>query len=197
MMLSYYLNFKDVHNYAVNVHDIELIFNDSFLDSAKNIRLGDKFNLNNFDYHLADSNISIQTYIDGRNLAEVWKNKKYPKTFIEYKNIFIDYIKMCREHSIIPIVVFFPTTTVYDTFFRKQQIWDECIQTIKSIRKDYPFIFLGGDFWKDFTDNDFIDCDHVNYRGAVKCSKKINDIIMKMEYEGQEFKIDDYLERMS
>ena len=197
MMLSYYLNFKDVHNYAVNVHDIELIFNDSFLDSAKNIRLGDKFNLNNFDYHLADSNISIQTYIDGRNLAEVWKNKKYPKTFIEYKNIFIDYIKMCREHSIIPIVVFFPTTTVYDTFFRKQQIWDECIQTIKSIRKDYPFIFLGGDFWKDFTDNDFIDCDHVNYRGAVKCSKKINDIIMKMEYEGQEFKIDDYLERIS
>lgn len=197
MMLSYYINLKDVHNYKVSAEDIKLILKDEFLNSAQNIQVDNNFDLNTFDYHLVDSSISPQTYVDGRNLAEVWKNKKYPKTFSEYKNIFINYINLCKERSIVPIVVFFPTTQIYDTFFRKQQIWDECVQTVKSIRKKLPFVFLGGDFFNDFTDNDFLDCDHVNYRGAIKCSKKINDVIMKIEHMDKNVYIEDYLSKIS
>ena len=62
-----------------------------------------------------------------------------------------------------------------------KNITDEFMCIIKEIKNQEDFIFLGYDCFGEFDDEYFFDDDHLNYTGAVKFSKMINDVINNLE----------------
>ena len=177
----YYLVFRDAHNFFLEHQKIEEIFDKNFLD------VPDDFVPENFDFNVYNNQGYSTKIMEPSNLFEIrknaedWLEKRYPETVKENKKIFLDYLELCKNHNVIPIVTIFPVLNIYREFFPKQLL-DEFYLIIEEARKKYNFHFL--DKW-NFDDHlelkDFIDSSHLNNFGAKKISNYINDYIMQLE----------------
>ncbi|ADL53953.1 hypothetical protein [Clostridium cellulovorans] len=102
--------------------------------------------------------------------------KDYPKTVIENKRILEDYLSFLEANSIKPIVIVCPTTKIYQAFTPKK-LQQEFYEIINEISLKYEFQFFDYYYSNEFEDSDFIDVSHLNYKGAKKFTRMLNNDI--------------------
>ena len=114
--------------------------------------------------------------------AKDWDEKFFPDTVTENKKILEEYLKLCEENFVTPIIFLPPVTEVYKKNFNPK-ILQEFYEIIDDICKKFPTAgFLDG--WrlgKIFSDSDFRDGTHMNVLGAKKFSKIFNTLISKLK----------------
>jgi len=89
----------------------------------------------------------------------------------------ITMIEALKGARVKPILITIPVTSVFDKFANQQRNRFR-IAICNSLARTYQVDYLN--YYSDsrFGDEDFYDCDHLNYDGAKKFSKILNDTIM-------------------
>ena len=192
LILRYFIPFKDVHNFFVPANVYEKFFRKEWLE--KKIPL-EPMNLNNpleckSKWRMTKENINSNTGINH------WSRKYYPKTRDENIKILDDYLTLCEENNICPIMFTVPVTEKYKSAFNSQllkdytttfngQLFEEFHAIVKRTLSKHPTArFFDGWKLQGFTYEDFRDHPHLNIYGAAKFSTYLNDFIEQLDNGG-------------
>lgn len=180
-LFQWFAYFRDLHNFYMSVDEYASLFRKEYLDGGYITQLP----LNTWQpYGWAasyDAGMSIDAKLGVRKMAEVWKDKCYPKTVEENKKILDDYLTLCDQNEIKPILFLPPMPQGYMETYPKNRL-DEFHVLLKQILSRHPSaVFFNGWQLKIFTDNDFCDSMHLNSTGSAKFSSFLNKIIMQFE----------------
>lgn len=124
---------------------------------------------------------------DSKSLSEIKKeelikdikmdfNKKYPLTVEENKEILSSYLELLKLNNIKPIVLVCPATKLYRDNC-SISIKNEFYDIINEMKSKYEFQFIDCFENEEFEDEYFYDTSHLNYKGAEKFTKLLNNII--------------------
>ena len=183
-MLHYVIAFNDLHNFFV---PIELYRNFLREDYFKFKAPLDNFDLNNPHYAKPQALqfIGKISRLKTRKRAEEWAEKNYPETRDENIKILDDYLALCENNAIRPIMFLPPMTEGYTKYFNKKMLDEFYYLVGQACKKHSTAIFIDGWELKDLmNDSDFYDCDHLNNQGAAKFSAFLNDFIELLEEQG-------------
>lgn len=172
--------FKDLHNFSISVENYGKLFREEFF----------KMNLplKNFDRMYLDITPSITLSMNftkrtaARKRTEIWAERYFPETLAENVKILDDYLTLCIEKNVKPIMFLPPVSEGYAKYFNKKML-DEFYYLVREAQKKNPdAIFV--DSWNIqniFSDSDFCDIDHMNIAGAAKFSTLFNNFIEGLE----------------
>lgn len=170
----YYSVLKTGHHFK----DIERVYECHELNTQIANKIFRKKEDGNYDF-----NWSVPVLKDYENKWEIGKkqseidcNKDYPKTVAENTEIFEKYLELLKKHHIKPIIVVFTASKYYTNYFSRK-IENEFKSIINKIREKHDFQFL--DYFRSdlFVDEEFADVSHLNYYGAEKFTKMLNESI--------------------
>ncbi|MBO4779899.1 MAG: hypothetical protein J5497_04600, partial [Selenomonadaceae bacterium] len=108
----------------------------------------------------------------------------YPETRDENIKILDDYLTLCEENNICPVMFRVPTTEKYMKNYNTQLNEEFLALVEQALIKHLSARFFDGWKLQDFTYDDFYDHSHLNFRGAAKFSSYFNDFIEKLEAKG-------------
>ena len=95
-----------------------------------------------------------------------------------------DYLTLCEENKIRPIMFLPPTTNCYKKYFNRQMLDEFYYLVGRACRKHTGAIFIDGWKLQGLTDADFYDVDHLNIQGAAKFSEFLNRCIEQIDAQG-------------
>lgn len=101
---------------------------------------------------------------------------KYKKTYEEYKILIYTFIKYLNERNVVPVIVIFPALKYYRDEL-SPDFKNEFYSIINSAASRHCFKIIDLFDSKLFNEDDFMDTDHLNEKGALKVSKIINSKI--------------------
>ena len=160
-------------------------FGNLFSEEFLNTRLPlDNVDLNNIFYQ-KDTSLRFMNFVARVNMRkriDVWdKVRTYPETVKENVQILDDYLTLCEENNVRPIMILQPLTPAYRQYFNRKKL-DEFYFLLDDIQKNHPDAVLF-DGWnlEGFTDDYFTDADHMNLNYATKFSTILNDFIEGLE----------------
>ena len=179
LLLQYLIAFDDLHSFRVPVDVFKKFFNEKYLTAKVSTETMD---LNNpFDAKFPMQSMKPQAQLDVRAKTGDWLERSYPATRDENVKILDDYLTLCEEHHIRPIMFLPPTTEGYKKHFSRQKL-DEFHYLVEQAQKKHPSaIFLDGWKLKGLTNGDFYDYGHLNLQGAAKFSAFLNKFIESIE----------------
>lgn len=178
-LLSYAIAFKDLHNFWLKSEQYCDLFNEEFISIKLPLERLDINNVMGEKTQLRFMNFASR--MKARERTETWKNKYYPNTRTEYLKIFDNYLSLCEENSVRPIMFLLPVSECYKKYYSKR-ILSEFYHFIGEANKKYPNAgFIDGWRISGFEDSDFYDVDHMNIKGAAKFSKILNGVIEQLE----------------
>lgn len=198
----YYPILKDKHN-SENVEKIEILNLDNIIND--NV-IKEMFDLDYLDYYFKDliyrdnngyfninftremnsalrgislSKISYEEKMKlGKIRAEQHNNlSKYSKTIYEYKAIFNEFTKFLNENNVKVTVVVFPTTQYYSKFLKKDYKY-EFYNVIDELKNKFDIRIIDFSLENIFSEEDFIDFDHMSGIGSNKVTTKLNNILV-------------------
>lgn len=199
LMLWYLVAFNDLHNFRTPVEIYRKFLREDYLTRKvplESLDINDPFYVKtNPAYYLKkgnDSNeniiakISSQEY-EGNVIKEApiradgkGGRKEFPETCKENIKILDDYLTLCEENNILPIMFLAPMPQAYMENYSKPQIEELRYLVGEACLKHPTAHFVDG--WKlnFITDNDFYDKGHMNLQGATKFSDYLNAFIEKL-----------------
>lgn len=178
-VFKYYNILKDKHNYE------DYKFKSEYSEFLKKLNLYDKIidldKLKKFVkkfMHEFDDNIMVmsESCEDAKKRAIKEANKNYPDTLKENKLIFDSYLRMLTQLHIKSIVVVLPTCKFYYENF-SAQMKRGFYDIIEEFKLEYDFQFLDYFNCSLFDNKDFADCTHLNFIGAEKMTRILNNNI--------------------
>ena len=176
---TYAFALKDLHNFWLPVEKYRSLFREEYLNYKMPI---DDIEIDEVSV-LRDWQKQYMTFdsrVDARKKIDVWKDRNFPDTREENIKILDDYLTLCEENEIVPIVFLPPMTEGYKKHFSKQKL-DEFYFLIRAaLQKHKTAKFVDGWQLQGLSDADFFDADHLNYNGAIKFSRFLNDFIEKL-----------------
>ena len=179
LMTRYFIVFEDLHNFYVPTEDYRNFFRKEYFSVQMPL---EPFDINNPFY--AKTNVLSMTHesrLKARENIDTWTKKNYPETRDENIKILDDYLTLCEENNIRPIMFLPPMTEGYKKHFSRQKL-DEFYYLVKEACKRHSSaVFLDGWKLQGFTDADFYDVDHMNIQGAAKFSAYLNGFIEYLE----------------
>ena len=113
-----------------------------------------------------------------------WAKKYYPKTRAENLKILDDYLTLCEENDIRPIMFRVPVTEKYMKNFNPQLLEEFDTLVEQALAKHSKARFFDGWKLRDFTYDDFYDHEHLNIYGAAKFSTYLNNFIEQLDKQG-------------
>lgn len=180
-LLRYFMAFNDLHNFWLSPAKYTTLFNEKFLSFQPPPM---NFNENRSPENTPVHFMNYQERFDSRERVEIWSRKNYPETREENIKILDDYLTLCEENHIIPIMFLPPMTECYSKHFNKQML-DEYYYLVEQAGKKHSSAgFVDGWKLQFFTDADFRDVDHLNIVGAAKFSAFMNNLIEQIESNG-------------
>ena len=178
-LLQYFIAFDDLHNFYIPTEDYRKCFRKEYLLARLPIN---QFDLNNpFNVKTPLRFITAENRLKARERIDTWGERYFPETRAENIKILDDYLTLCEDNNIRPIMFMPPMTYGYKKYFNKQRI-DELYYFIQeALKKHSSAVFV--DAWKlqGLTDADFYDVDHLNIMGAAKFSMFLNDFIERLD----------------
>lgn len=196
----YYPLFKDSHNYDYrgsvklqSLNDFVDIFASYIFNISKINRYFDKlvFMINKSSYFNQNFDRDKSSILQSREFSSLNVDEKYnfgearanahngfltyADTFDESINIIKEFLGYLCSKNIKAIIVNFPVTDYYYKFFDKEYI-SLYNNLIKELSKLYKFKFIDLNNLDIFNESDFVDFDHLNYRGALKVSNILKDL---------------------
>ncbi|WP_079428683.1 chemotaxis protein [Clostridium oryzae] len=171
-VVLYYDILKEAHHFdniegVYEDYAINKEIADKLLRNRDNRMYGFKWNMTNLDEY--EDKWSV-----GKKQAEIDCNKDYPETVAENIEIFQKYLELLKDYSIKPIVVVYPASKYYYKNF-SEKIEQEFHGIINEMRERYNFQYL--DYFRKelFNDEDFGGVSYLNYYGAIKFTKLLNE----------------------
>ena len=179
LMLHYLIAFNDLHNFPISIEFYKKFFCSKYL--SLKIPL-EPFDVNNPFYMkrpLCFMTPQIKFSILQKN--DGGGGKDFPETRAENIKILDDYLTLCEENFIRPIIFLMPMSQGYMKYYNKQRLDEFCYLVKQACTKHSSAIFVDG--WKIdvFTDEDFYDYGHMNILGAAKFSAFLNKVIESLE----------------
>ncbi len=184
LMLHYLIAFNDLHNFFVPMESYRNFLREDYFEFQAPL---DNFDLNNPHYAKPQKLRFINkiSRLNTRKRAEEWAEKNYPETRDENIKILDDYLALCEDNAIRPIMFLPPMTEGYTNYFNKKMLDEFYCLVEQACKKHSTAIFIDGWELKDLmNDSDFYDCDHMNNQGAAKFSAFLNDFIELLEEQG-------------
>ena len=177
-MLQYFIAFKDLHNFFVPVEVYENFFRKEYLATQVSLK---GFNVN-VPYG-ANSKLvkAMINPLDSLSGIHTWEGKYYPKTRNENIKILDDYLRLCEENNIRPIMFRVPVTEKYIQSFNKQLLEEFDTLVAQACQKYSSAIFVDSWKWSGLTYADFHDHEHLNTHGAAKFSAYLNEFIEHLD----------------
>ena len=181
-LLQWFLYFRDLHNYHMSAENYASLFRKEYLDGGyvtpAPIELGNVY------MNKAFNKTSAQTRFEYRQSAETWSKKYYPKTVAENKQILHDYLTLCEEHEIKPILFLPAMPRGYMETYPRNRL-DEFHTILREIMSRHSTaVFFDGWQIRGLTDDDFADTTHLNVMGGAKFSHLLNRFVMQFERNG-------------
>lgn len=198
LILWYLIGFNDLHNFFVPIAVYRKFFREEYLNKKIPLEpfdINDPFHVkkylgkvyrgeNSEESTITDSSKVVQSKFDGSTAKEApvradgkGGRKNFPATCRENIKILDDYLTLCEENNIRPIMFLAPMPQVYMENYFKPQIEEFRYIVAEACLKHPTACFVDG--WKlnFITDNDFYDKGHMNLQGATKFSTYLNDFI--------------------
>lgn len=176
--LQYAIALNDIHNFWLPIEKYKSLFHPEFL----NIKMPFESEMNRIT-PLPETveHITLPGRLAAREQIDSWKERSYPETFKEIVKILDDYLTLCEENNVRPIVFCTPMTYGYMKHFDKK-ILDAYHYVLRMAQEKHPHaVFFDGWRLQDFSDDDFVDVNHMNIQGAAKFSAILNSIIEGLE----------------
>ena len=178
-LTAYAIALKDLHNFWLPAEKYRSLFRQEYLDykmSIDDIEIDEVSVLGDY----SKQHMNLDSRIDARKRIDVWKNRNFPDTREENVKILDDYLTLCEENKIVPIIFLPPTTEGYKKYFSKQKLEEYHFVIRDALAKHKIAKFVDGWQLQGLSDADFMDVVHLNYNGAVKFSYALNDVIEKL-----------------
>lgn len=176
-MLPYFITFNNVHNFPIPVDVYKKFLRADWLTQKPSIA---KINLNG----VKSLKVMNEKTIASDKGIRSWNEKYYPVTRDENIKILDDYLTLCEENNIRPIMFMAPLTEKYVKVFYKP-LFDEFYVLVEQTRRKHPSaVFIDGCKWQGVTYDDFYDHQHLNVHGAAKFSAYLNEFIEQLEKQG-------------
>ena len=175
-LLPYFIAFNDIHNLPIPIDVYKKFLREEWLAQKVSI---EKVNINGVKSSKV-MNAPLQT----NSGIRPWTGKYYPKTRDENIKILDDYLTLCEENGIRPVMFMAPLTEKYMENFNPQLL-EDFYALLEQARQKHPTaVFVNGYKWHGITYADFYDHQHVNMHGAAKFSAYLNDFIEQLEAQG-------------
>ena len=175
LLLPYFIVFNDLHNFFMPGDVCKKFLREEWL--TKKLPLS-PFNANR-PYGGALKSAMDQKAIEAK--TNTWAKKFYPETRDENVKILDDYLTLCEENNIRPIMFRASVTEKFMANFDKR-ILDEFPVLVEQACQKHPSArFFDGWKLEGFTYEDFHDHEHMNIHGAAKFSAHLNDFIESLE----------------
>ena len=179
LMLHYLIAFNDLHNFPMPVELYRKFLSEEYLSLKMPL---ESFDLNNpfhtkqpLCFMTPQAKFSILQKNDGG------KGKDFQETRDENIKILDEYLTLCEENSIFPIIFLMPLSQGYMKYYNKWRLDELRYLVEKACIKHSSAIFV--DAWRIdvFTDEDFYDYGHMNLLGAAKFSAFLNRVIESLD----------------
>lgn len=176
-LLPYFIAFKDLHNFPVPADVYKNFFREEWL--TKEFTTG-KINLNG-----VKSQRIMEQKVVRSGKTNTWAGKYYPETRDENVKILDEYLTLCEENNIRPVMFRAPVTEKYMANFNPRLL-EEFLALVEQARQKHPgAVFVDGWTLNLVTYADFYDHGHMNVHGAAKFSAYLNDFIEQLETQGR------------
>ena len=179
LLLSYLVAFNDLHNFHLSA--------DAYREFFRREYLATKLPLEPFDVnspHYAKGSLHFMTpedCLNARKNIDTWSERYFPAIRAENIKILDDYLTLCEENHIRPIMFLPPMIEGYLKYFSRQKL-DEFHYLVRQACKKHPSaVFIDGWKIRGFTDADFGDAEHLNIQGAAKFSTFLNSVIEQLD----------------
>ena len=178
-LLKYAIAFNDIHNFWLPVEKYRSLFREEYLNSHLPI---DDIEMDSImvigDY--SKQFMKWENRVEERKRIDVWKDRNFPDTRAENLKILDDYLTLCEENNVVPIIFLPPMPEGYKKHFSRQKL-DEYFSVIQHAISKHPTTkFFDGWQLQEITDADFLDIIHLNCQGAEKFAVALNDFIEKI-----------------
>lgn len=180
LMLQHFIAFKDLHNFYLPAEVYKNFFHKDYL---ANKLLLNSMDINNPYFAKFDEvrHISPQARLEARDIIDTWSEKVFPETCEENIGILDEYLMLCEENNIRPIVFLTPMTEAYIKYYNSQRLEEFYSLVEQIINRHHSAIFIDGWRVKFLSDADFYDVEHLNIEGAAKFSSFLNEIVEYLE----------------
>lgn len=183
-MPEYLIAFNDLHNFFVPINIYKQFFREEYLSTKLPL---EPFDLNNpyMSPKIMPRFMTPQARLSARKTTDTWGERYFPETLKENVKILDDYLTLCEEKNIRPIIFLMPTTEGDIKHFNKQRL-DEFYYLVGQACKNHSSaVFVDGWKLQGLSDTDFYDVQHLNIQGAAKFSAYLNDIIEQLDAQGR------------
>ena len=172
-VLPYLVAFNDIHNFPVPFDVYKSLLREKWLNQKPSIA---KVNLNGVK---SEKVIEQKVIENGKTIT--WNGKYYPKTRDENIKILDNYLTLCEENDIRPIMVRAINSEKYMANFNQQMLEEFNAIVEQACQKHSSAVFVDGWKWDGVTCADFYDHAHMNLHGAAKFSEYLNNFIEELE----------------
>lgn len=178
-MLHYLIAFGDLHNFHMTAEDYKSLLRPQYFSTRLPL---EPLDWNNpFEAKTPLRFMTPESRLNAREGINTWSKKFYPETRAENVKILDDYLTLCEENNVRPIMFLPPATEGYKKYFNRKML-DEFYYLIGQACKKHPSaIFIDGWKLQGITDRDFYDIDHMNIQGAAKFSTFLNSVIEQLD----------------
>ncbi|MBQ6297156.1 MAG: hypothetical protein IJK81_05630 [Selenomonadaceae bacterium] len=170
--MPYVIAFNDLHNFPVPVEIYKKFLREEWLTKKPSIQ---NVNINGYKIQRI---IAQETIKNG--VPNTWWSYR-PKTREENVKILDDYLTLCEENNIRPIMFCVRTSDKYMKNFNKQLLAEFYNLIEQACQKHPSASFVDGWKWNGVTYDDFYDFEHLNINGAKKFSTYLNEFIEQLD----------------
>ena len=178
-MLYYLIAHNDLHNFYIPIDEYRKFFRAEYL--AARLPL-ESFDVNN-PFGVKNARLMTpENRLNTRKIIDMRSKKAYPETRDENVKILDDYLTLCEQNNIRPIMFVVPVTEGYYIKHFNKRSREEFLYLVGAACRKHPgAVFLDGWQLRGLTDADFYECTHLNIRGAAKFSAFLNDFIEQLK----------------
>ena len=172
-LLLYFIAFNDLHNCPIP--------SDIYKKFLREECLTNKLSIANLNINGGKVERVISDPLNNNDGIRSWRGKYYLKTRDENIKILDDYLTLCEENNVRPVMFMAPLTEKFVANFNKQLLDEFYTLVAQACQKHPNAAFVDGLKLNTITYNDFFDHQHLNIQGAVKFSAYLNDFIEQLE----------------
>ena len=186
---SYYSVFKGQMEFPLSDDVMSALFDEKFLNDYESANAAyttntEKYATLNFadplgEKALYERNLVQEASYGVRADIRQWEADKYFHAAQRNAEIFMDCLKLCREHNVTPIVVKMPVYYAYKTLFSKE-IYSELEAMLYRAKKSESFHLIDAFDWAMVDTLEFCHMDVLNLQGAKKTTYAVNVLIQNM-----------------
>ena len=177
LLLQYFIAFNDLHNFYLPLEEYRKLFREEYLTkeiSLESLELNDPYRAKKMQSRYLNPE---GLYVTPDLIDRASRKRFFPKVMEENTQILDDYLTLCEENNVRPIIFLPPYCEPYRAAYNKERL-EEFYDLVGQACKKHPSA-LFVDSWKLnlVTNYDFYDKAHLNILGARKFSTYLNNFI--------------------